>query len=71
MAQAYEDMLKCFDADPSKKAERSSYYTAAYYLLGAYYTDVDKAKAIQYFNDYLTLHPDDEAVKQMVASLSE
>ncbi len=71
MAQAYEDMLRCFDADPSKKADRASYYTAAYYLLGAYYTDVDKAKAVQYFNDYLELHPDDEAVKQMVESLSE
>lgn len=71
MAQAYEDMLRCFDADPSKKAERASYYTAAYYLLGAYYTDIDKAKAIQYFNDYLELHPEDEAVKQMVESLSE
>ncbi len=71
MAQAYEDMIRCFDADPAKKAERASYYTAAYYLLGAYYTDVDKAKAIQYFNDYLQLHPDDEAVKQMVESLGE
>lgn len=71
MAQAYEDMLRCFDADPSKKADRASYYTAAYYLLGAYYTDVDKAKAVQYFNDYLELHPEDEAVKQMVESLSE
>ena len=69
MATAYEDMIRCFDADPANKEKRSSYYAAADYLLGVYYTDVDKAKAKEYFEKYLEIRPDDEAVVKMIENL--
>ena len=69
MAQAYDEMIQKFDANPDTKDRYKSYYTSAYYLLGIYYMDVDKEKAKQYLQDYLSLRPDDEDVQKLLESL--
>lgn len=69
MAQAYDEMIQKFDANPDTKDRYKSYYTSAYYLLGIYYMDVDKEKAKQYLQNYLSLRPDDEDVQKLLESL--
>jgi len=69
MAKSLEKMIDLFNADPANMESRKSYYTTAYFLLGIYYTDVDKATAKSYFEKYLTLDPSNEKVAQMVESL--
>lgn len=69
MAAAYEKMLELYNADPSNRQKYESSYIAADYLLGLYYTDVDKERARTYLNDYLTMRPDDEQVKALVEGL--
>lgn len=71
MAQAYEKMLEIYDADPANLDKQKQSYQAAYYLLGVHYSKTDKDKAIEYFNKYLTLAPDDEQVRQIVEQLSK
>ncbi|MDE7412147.1 MAG: tetratricopeptide repeat protein [Paramuribaculum sp.] len=70
MAQSLEKMISIFDGDPSNLESKKSYYQPAYYLLGIYYIDADKAKAKDYFEKYLTMNPDDEKARQIVESLS-
>lgn len=69
MAEAYEKMLSIFNADPTNREKYASSYRAADYLLGIYYFDVDKVKARQYLNDYLTIMPDDETAKALLKQL--
>ncbi len=70
MAESLEKMISIFDEDPSNLESKKSYYQPAYFLLGVYYMDNDKAVAKDYFEKYLTLNPDDEKARQIVDSLS-
>lgn len=70
MAESLEKMISIFDEDPSNLESKKSYYQPAYFLLGVYYMDNDKAAAKDYFEKYLTMNPDDEKARQIVDSLS-
>lgn len=70
MAQTYQKLLEVLDSDPANKEKYGSFYGAAYYMLGLYYLDTDKTKATEYLNNYLTIDPDNERVKQLIESLS-
>ncbi len=69
MAEAYEKMLEIYNADPANKQKVASTYIAADYLLGIYYSDIDKEKAKQYLTEYLEFKPDDETVKALLETL--
>ncbi|MCC8071382.1 MAG: tetratricopeptide repeat protein [Bacteroidales bacterium] len=69
MAEAYEKMISCYNEDPSNKQKYASSYAAADYLLALYYLEIDPAKAKEYFQDYLTINPDDEQVRNMVEAM--
>lgn len=69
MAQTYEKMLELLDADPENKSKYKSLYTAADYMLGIYYSDTDKTKAINYLNKYLEINPGDESIMTLIKSL--
>lgn len=69
MAKSLEKMISIFDESTENLSSRKSYYMTAYYLLGIYYIDVDKAVAKSYFEKYLTLDPDDEKARKLVESL--
>ena len=64
-------MLELLNADASNREKSKSLYVAADYMLGIYYTDIDKEKAKVYLNDYLTLAPDDERIKTLLNSLDK
>ncbi len=69
MAATYEKMLEIYDADPANKEKYASTYAAADYLLGIYYSDIDKEKAKKYLSDYLQFKPEDETVKALLETL--
>lgn len=69
MAESLEKMISIFDQDPSNLESKKSYYSTADYLLGIYYIDSDKAKALEYFEKYAAMNPDDEKVGQIIESL--
>lgn len=71
IAKTYEKMLELLNADASNREKSKSLYVAADYMLGIYYTDIDKEKAKVYLNDYLTLAPDDERIKTLLNSLDK
>ncbi|MDE7451922.1 MAG: tetratricopeptide repeat protein [Paramuribaculum sp.] len=71
IAQTYEKMLELLNADPENKAKNLALYKAADYMLGIYYTDVDKDKAKSYLDDYLTLDPEDDRIKVLRESLDK
>ncbi|MDE5745563.1 MAG: tetratricopeptide repeat protein [Paramuribaculum sp.] len=71
IAQTYEKMLELLNADPENKAKNIALYKAADYMLGIYYTDIDKEKAKTYLDDYLTLDPEDDRIKVLRESLDK
>ncbi len=71
MANAYEKMIEIFDADPANKEKNFASYKAAYYLLGIYYVDVDKTKAVDYLEKYLVFDPTNESVKSVIEKLNK
>ncbi len=71
IAQTYEKMLELLNADPTNREKSASLYKAADYMLGIYYTDIDKEKAKTYLDDYLTLDPEDERIKILRESLDK
>lgn len=69
MAASYEKMLELLNADPANREKSKGLYTAADYMLGLYYSDIDKAKAVDYLIDYLRLNPGDQQIVALVTSL--
>ncbi len=69
IANTYQKMLECYDADPANKEKYASSYRAAYYVIAGYYIDNDKSKAKEYYLKYLELSPDDESVRALVETI--
>lgn len=71
MAVAFKTMVDLLDANPANKTNQAGAYATAYYLLGTYFAGIDKAQAVDYFQKYLEIRPDDESVKATVERLSK
>ncbi|RXE63019.1 tetratricopeptide repeat protein [Paramuribaculum intestinale] len=69
IAALYEKMLELLNADPANRESQVASYRAADYVLGIYYSDVDKAKAKQYLEDYLKIDPENEGIKKLYETL--
>lgn len=71
MAVAFKTMVDLLDANPANKTNQAGAYATAYYLLGTYFAGIDKDQAVDYFQKYLEIRPDDESVKATVERLSK
>ncbi len=71
-AVAFKTMIELLDADPANKSKQAGSYATAYYVLGTYAASCgDKPLAIDYFNKYLEIRPDDAQIQATVERLSK
>lgn len=62
-------ILEVLDADPANVTARKSDYIFALNLLGKYNLSKDREKAKEYYNRFLEINPENEALRSFVEGL--
>ena len=68
--QQLVNILEILDADPANVTNRKQDYIFALNLLGKYNLSKDREKAKAYYNRFLEINPENEALKTFVEKLN-
>ncbi|MDE5785727.1 MAG: tetratricopeptide repeat protein, partial [Duncaniella sp.] len=72
LVETYTAMLDSYNEDPDAKAKYADAYKSAYNAIASYHLQQgDKAKAVEYYQLFLELDPENQGLRDYIEKLSK